>query len=99
MEMPRSDERQLFQNVLEIVNRYDFCALEPGAPDGAPMDEYTMEARPMESILVNEGHIEVADIRAIWLRFFSDDLSGAGDAVAHMASELNALVRAPAEGP
>jgi hypothetical protein len=99
MEISRSDERQLFQKVLAIVNKYDFCALEPGGPDGAPIDEYTMEARPMESILLNDGRIEVADIRAIWLHFFGDDLSGAVDAVENMASELNALVRAPAEGP
>jgi len=92
MAMSMSDERVLFPRVLGIVNRYDFCGLQPGSPDGPPVDEYTMEARPMESILVNRGRIEVADIQAIWLEFFGDDLSNRRRAVDAMADELNALV-------
>lgn len=92
MEMSRSDERELFQQVLAIVNKYDFCSLLPGEPDGVPIDEHAIEARPIESILVNRGRIAANDIRAIWLKWFSDDLASQLPAVEAMADELNALV-------
>ena len=75
-----------------MVNRYDFCGLQPGAEGGPPIDEYVPEARSMESILVNRGRIEVADIQAIWHKWFGDGLSERESAVASMADELNALV-------
>jgi hypothetical protein len=90
--MSKSEERELFVRVLAVVNRFDFCGLQPGAEGGPPIEEYEMEARPMESILVNHGRIEPADIRAIWYKWFDDDLSGRESAVASMADELNALV-------
>lgn len=90
--MSKSEERELFVQVLAVVNRYDFCGLQPGTDGGPPIDEYGPEARPMESILVNRGRIEVTDIQAIWYKWFDDDLSGRESAVASMADELNALV-------
>jgi hypothetical protein len=90
--MSKSEERELFVQVLAVVNRYDFCGLQPGAEGGPPIDEYEPEARPIESVLVNQGRKEVADIQAIWYKWFSDDLSGRESAVASMVDELNALV-------
>ncbi len=92
MPLSKSEERELFVRVLTVVNKYDFCGLLPGAEGGPPIDEYEMEARPMESILVNRGRIEAADIRAIWLKWFNDDLSGRESSVESMAEELNALI-------
>jgi hypothetical protein len=92
MSMSKAQEREFFAQVLAVVNRYDFCGLQPGAEDGAPIGEYEMESRPMESILVNRGRIEVDDIRAIWGKSFGDDLSERQSAVVAMAEELNDLV-------
>lgn len=91
--MPRSksEEREFFVQVLAVVNRYDFCGLQPGAEGGPPIDEYEPEARAIVSVLINQGRIEVSDIQAIWYKWFSDDLSGRELAVATMADELNAL--------
>jgi len=90
--MSKSEERELLAQVLEVLNSYDFCGLQPGAKGGPPLDEYELEARPMEAILVDQGRIEVSDIRAIWRTWFGDDLSGRESAVASMADDLNALV-------
>ena len=92
MPMSKSEERGLYVQVLAVVNRYDFCGLQPGAEGGPPIDEYEPEARPMESILIDHGRIDVADIQAIWYKWFSDDLFGREAAVASMADELNALL-------
>lgn len=88
----KSEERGLFAQVLAVVNRYDFCGLQPGAEGGPPIDEYEPEARSIESILANRGRIAVADIQAIWYKWFGDDLSGLESAVTSMADELNAQV-------
>jgi len=90
--MSKSEQSELFAQVLAVVNKYDFCGLQPGAEAQSPIDEYEPEARPIESILVNRGRIEAADIQAIWYEWFSDDLSGLEATVASMANELNALI-------
>lgn len=93
MAWTRQEERAFFKLVLETVNKFDLMGLEPGSPDGAPPDEYTTQARAIESVLVNRGQIAFADLSIIWLTWFGDDLKGREEAVQPFLDTLNALDR------
>jgi hypothetical protein len=87
-----SEERALFHRVLAVVNDFDLMGLEPGAPDGAPIDEYTTEARAIESLLVNGGGIDFGGLSAIHLAWFENDLRGREEGLRPLVEALNELV-------
>lgn len=87
-----SRERAFFKRVLDVVNAFDPYSLGPGTPDGPPVDEWAAEARAIESLLIKKGRIEFSDLRAIWLKSFSDDLAGSEKATQPFLDALNALV-------
>ncbi|WP_418275743.1 hypothetical protein ACNHYB_12915 [Isoptericola jiangsuensis] len=62
--------------VLALLNDVDPYGLEPGLPDGAPLDEYELEAEPIARHLVDDGSITVEQVDAIWLHWFDESLSG-----------------------
>lgn len=82
----------LTARVLEVLNRHDVYGLEPGSPDGPPIDEYLPEANDMASVLVTRGAIATDDIRSIWVHWFSDDLTDRGDLAERIARDLTALM-------
>lgn len=87
-----ADEPAFFREVVRVVNEFDLMGLNPGSHDGTPVDEYASEARAIESILVNRGHIEFRDLSAIWLKWFSDDLSAHAQSLRPFLAALNDLV-------
>lgn len=83
--------------VLRLLTDFDPYGLEPGADDGAPADEYSLEAAPMASHLSNHGRIGEADVDLIWVRWFGEPLSTIdGNDFARFVADLNALVGAAA---
>jgi hypothetical protein len=65
------------RQVLALLNKLDPYGLEPGLPDGAPEDEYDLEAAPIAQILINDGPITVEQVDAIWLKWFGEPLAAA----------------------
>ena len=61
--------------VLELLNHIDPYGLEPRSPDGAPTDEYSPEAGPMATHLLERGRVSGAEIDAIWVHWFDETLS------------------------
>lgn len=71
--------RDLVDRVLVALNDLDPYGLEPGAEDGAPWDEYELEAVPMVRELITAGSITGDQIDAIWSAWFGETLSGRTD--------------------
>jgi len=71
--------RDLVDQVLTELNALDPYGLEPGTEDGAPWDEYELEAVPMVSQLVRSGAITAAEVDAIWTTWFGESLSSRTD--------------------
>jgi hypothetical protein len=101
--MKPTEERALFRELTRVVNEFDLMGLQPGSADGAPADEYENEVRAIESFLVNTGRIEFADLSAIWLRWFGEDLRGHEAAFEPFLRELNRvmsdIVKTPPAAP
>lgn len=92
MDWNKREVATLTAEVLEVLNRHDVYGLEPGSEDGPPIDEYLPEAMDMVSVLVKRAAITPADIRSIWVKWFSDDLPEVGPLVSQVAAELTALM-------
>ena len=71
--------RDLVDCVLVELNALDPYGLEPGAEDGAPWDEYELEAVPMVRELIMVGSITGDRVDAIWTAWFGEALSGRTD--------------------
>lgn len=72
---PRPDHA-LVAALTEGLAEADLEGLQPGQPGWAPRDEYEPEAESLAALFRERGTIDVADLRAVWLHWFSDDLSG-----------------------
>ncbi|MFI8526407.1 hypothetical protein ACIGB8_18255 [Promicromonospora sukumoe] len=91
--------RRTLQHVLALLNDLDPYGLEPGLPDGAPADEYDLEAAPIAQILTTYGAVTVEQVDTVWLKWFGQPLTavvGPGEITPFVAN-LNRLVepRAP----
>lgn len=60
--------------VLAVLTALDPYGLEPGTPDGAPANEYDIEAVGIARILLREGAVTVYDVEGVWMRHFSESL-------------------------
>lgn len=92
---------QMNEHVLALLNELDPYGLEPGRPEGAPADEYELEAGPIARNLLADGAIELDTIDEIWHHWFDETLTEAVGtaAAAQLVTELNALVpQAPPSG-
>ncbi|WP_152970277.1 hypothetical protein [Frigoribacterium sp. RIT-PI-h] len=59
---------------MAVLSDVDPLGLEPGSPDGAPSDEYEMEAVDLVRILLKAGAVTTLDVEAVWMRWFSESL-------------------------
>jgi hypothetical protein len=66
--------RQAVAQVRAVLTDVDPYGLEPGAPEGAPADEYDIEADDIAHILLREGAVTVRDVEGVWMHRFSDSL-------------------------
>jgi hypothetical protein len=66
--------RQTLAGVLAVLSDVDPYGLEPGSPEGAPPDEYEMEAIDLVRILLKAGAVTTQDVEAVWMRWFSESL-------------------------
>lgn len=71
--------RDLVDRALVELNALDPYGLEPGAEDGAPWDEYELEAVPMVRELIMAGSITGDRVDSIWTAWFGETLSGRTD--------------------
>lgn len=85
--------KQANKHVLALLNDLDPYGLKPGKPDGAPQDEYELEAEPIASHLIRHGGIGLKKVDEIWLHWFEQTLTQAvGPATAaKFVVSLNAL--------
>jgi hypothetical protein len=83
MESPRS---ALVEQVIGVLNTHDPMAFEPGG-DGAPWDEYELEARDLAELLHSTGTVTGAQVDAVWVKWFSQPI---GNAEA-IATDIRAL--------
>jgi len=86
--------RTTLAGVLAVLSDVDPYGLEPGSPEGAPLDEYEMEAVDLVRILLKAGVVTVHDVEAVWMRWFSESLvlRLGPPRMAHLVDCLNALV-------
>lgn len=77
-----------------LLNELDPNGVQPGEPDGAPLDEYLSEAHLMASLLINTGSITIDQTDVIWQKAFCEPLSGIVGAIRakQFAASLNALI-------
>ena len=66
--------RQTVAQVRAVLTDVDPYGLEPGAPEGAPADEYDIEADDISRILLRDGAVTVRDVEGVWMHRFSDSL-------------------------
>ncbi|WP_209560008.1 hypothetical protein [Frigoribacterium sp. PvP032] len=66
--------RQTLAGVLAVLSDVDPYGLEPGSPEGAPSNEYEMEAVDLVRILLKAGAVTTHDVEAVWMRWFSESL-------------------------
>ncbi|KQM24977.1 hypothetical protein ASL10_04760 [Frigoribacterium sp. Leaf8] len=60
--------------VLAVLSDVDPYGLEPGSPEGAPLDEYEMEAVDLVRMLLMAGVVTAQDVEAVWMHWFSESL-------------------------
>lgn len=87
--------RDLVDRVLVELNALDPYGLEPGTEDGAPWDEYELEAVPMVRELILARGITGDQVDAIWTASFGETLSGRTE----LARFEEFLARLDAVGP
>ncbi len=93
MQQVRHGQEEVVAGVIALLNELDPYGLEPGSPDGAPYNEYELEAHPMAGLLLRNGSISENQIDAIWQDMFDEPLSailGAAEAERFTAG-LNTL--------
>lgn len=66
--------RRTVAQVLTVLTALDPFGFEPGTPDGAPANEYDIEAVGIARILLREGAVTVYDVEGVWMRHFSESL-------------------------
>jgi hypothetical protein len=66
--------RKTLAGVVAVLSDVDPLGLEPGSPDGAPSDEYEMEAVDLVRILLKAGAVTSHDVEEVWMRWFSESL-------------------------
>jgi hypothetical protein len=77
--------------VVDVLNRFDLAGVAPGQGGGLSADEYANEALPIASWILNRGRIERAELSAIWMTWFSDDLGHLPEATwSALLADLNA---------
>jgi hypothetical protein len=74
MEAKVPAHRRTVAQVLAVLTALDPYGLEPGTPDGAPANEYDIEAVGIARILLREGAVSVYDVEGVWMRHFSESL-------------------------
>jgi len=86
--------RKTLAGVLAVLSDVDPYGLESGSPDGAPSDEYEMEAVDLVRILLKAGVVAAQDVEAVWMRWFSESLvlRLGPPRMAQLVDRLNALV-------
>jgi len=86
--------RKTLADVLAVLSDVDPYGLEPGLPEGAPADEYEMEAVDLVRVLLKAGAVTTHDVEAVWMRWFSESLVlRLGPLrMAQLVDRLNALV-------
>ena len=87
--------RSTVKDVLELLNKLDPYGLTPGDRDGAPVDEYALEAMPIAQRLIRDGGITTAQVDAVWLKWFDEPLNEVigQDATRRFVDDLNGLLR------
>lgn len=86
--------KQTNKHVLALLNDLDPYGLEPGKPDGAPEDEYDLEAGPIARHLLKDGRADLKSVDEIWQHWFEETLTEAVGATtaAQFVASVNALV-------
>lgn len=85
----------LVVRVLAVLTEFDPQGLQPGEPDGAPIDEYWHEAQSFAQLLDESGAIDESDAREVWLSWFSNDLSHLSeDELKQLVAALNGCAEA-----
>lgn len=66
--------RKTLAGVLAVLSDVDPYGLEPGQPNGAPSDEYEMEAVDLVRVLCKAGAVRTHDVEGVCMRWFSESL-------------------------
>lgn len=92
------EETRMYWRVVDgitaLLAEYDPMGLEPGQPDGAPADEYSIEAGPLAARLIRKGTVTLEDLDEVWRKFFEQDLTGgmASEREIELLDRTNALL-------
>ncbi len=80
-------------SVLALLNEVDAYGLQPGTVEGAPQDEYELEAAPVVSLLLKNGSVCSNEVDAIWVTWFREPLSEVigSEEMSHFCARVNSL--------
>lgn len=67
--------RNAVTSVLALLNDLDPYGLQPGTAEGAPQDEYEIEAAPIVSLLLKNESVRSNEVDAVWVTWFQEPLS------------------------
>ncbi|WDF31963.1 hypothetical protein PTW37_08655 [Arthrobacter agilis] len=79
--------------MLALLNELDPYGLQPGTAEGAPHDEYELEAAPIVSLLLMSGSVRSDEVDAIWATWFQEPLSEVigSEEMSRFCASLNSL--------
>ncbi|QCR42141.1 hypothetical protein C1N74_16300 (plasmid) [Microbacterium sp. SGAir0570] len=82
---------------MAVLNEADPYGLEPGTPEGAPKDEYEMEAVDLTRMLLKNGVVTTQEVERVWMRWFDESLAQriGVPQLTRLVDRLNALVGGP----
>ncbi len=80
-------------SVLALLHDVYPYGLQPGTAEGAPQDEYELEAGPIVSLLLKNGSVRSDEVDAIWVTWFQEPLSEVigSEEMSRFCGRLNSL--------
>jgi hypothetical protein len=96
-------DKELIDRVLVVLNHFDLEGVMPGHVDGAPLDEYGNEARPIAGILSRNGSISAYEFGTLWTKWFGQHFallspSLIDEVIAALDLAYNGLIEPPPVG-
>jgi len=88
--------KNIFLIVRDVINSVDPESLEPGLPDGSPVDEYELEVTPITLFLVQnqndlDSNLLTQEIDKVWVKFFERSCANKEKIAAEILKRVSVL--------
>jgi hypothetical protein len=97
---PGEQHKELVDRIMGVLNHFDLTSVSPGAPGGAPLDEFELESEQIAAVLREHGAITAVEFLDIWRGWYGDDTDElASEQVQEVVDWLNRAAQAEVESP